>query len=196
LATTAVIPAAASAQTFTDVPENHDYAEAINTLANSGIISGYSDGTFRMGELLTRAEASVIAANFFKSYMDLDSHSPAAPLVDVKQDAWYADSINALYEAGIIRGTGDNQFEPNATMTRAEVSQLLYEAYGIPAVPNVVLPFTDVAKGAWYEEPIKALYGIGVISGQTPTTFGPNDDMKRGDFAWMLYHTYPVFFGG
>jgi len=184
---TAVIPTAAFAdsdQIFPDVPEDHNYFFNIHNLAYSGVVSGYSDGTFRMGQSVTRAEAAVMLA----SILQLDYNAPSTPFTDVKSNAWYTDAINALYEADIISGVDANTFGPNQSMTRAEFAQILYSAYDFPA-SNVTLPFTDVESGAWYEDAIQAVYDAGLIVGQSPTFYGTDNDIKRGDFAWLLANT-------
>lgn len=48
------------------------------------------------------------------------------PFEDVNQDKWYYKAIKHMYNAGLVRGTSDNAFEPERNMTRAEFTQGLY----------------------------------------------------------------------
>ncbi|WP_404455661.1 S-layer homology domain-containing protein [Virgibacillus necropolis] len=176
--------AAEQEQTFPDVPTDHGYFNVINDLAEAEVVTGYTDGEFKMGNLVTRAEASVMVSKI----LELDTNAPSTDFPDVKEDVWYTNSINALYEAGHIVGLNDGTFGVNNQMTRAQFAQLVVEAYNIPG-EEADLPFTDLKDGAWYQPAIQTLYANGLISGQDANTFGPNDPIKRGDFAWLLANT-------
>ncbi len=173
---------------FPDVPTDHLYHDVIHDLADAGVVNGYQDGTFQMGESVTRAEASKMLAHILELDMDAD----AAPFSDVDGDAWYADSVNALYEAGYIEGVGNEEFQPHREMSRAEFAHLVVEAYGIEE-KEADLPFQDLKKGAWYISDIETLYAHGLINGLTEIEFGPEDDVKRGDFSWLLANTDYMF---
>lgn len=45
---------------------------------------------------------------------------------DVPADAWYADSVKFCFESGLMNGVGDNKFEPNRPVTRAEMAAILH----------------------------------------------------------------------
>jgi trimeric autotransporter adhesin len=169
---------------FPDVPTNHNYYEVITALSEAGVIKGMPDGSFDLGGKVTRAQASQMVAKI----LELDTNVENTPFADVKLGVWYTDSINALYAEGHIKGLDEDTFAPNKEMTRAEFAQLIVEAYDIPA-KDENLPFTDLKEGAWYESAIKTLYAHGLIKGQSATEFGPNDTIKRGDFAWLLANT-------
>ena len=52
---------------------------------------------------------------------------------------------------------------------------------------NVVEPFTDVRNGAWYVSAVQYVYENGIMTGKTATTFAPNDNLTRAEFATVLY---------
>jgi 5'-nucleotidase / UDP-sugar diphosphatase len=188
----AVVPTVsfASEKGFSDVPTDHRYYNVIHDLASFGVVNGYQDGEFKMGEHITRAEASNMIANILSLSTDA---APKTPFTDVKENAWYTDAINSLYESGYIKGQDEDTFSPNGDMTRAEFAQLIVSAYGITAEEDVELPFTDLEEGAWYESAIKTLYANDLISGEYLTTFGPDNKIKRGDAAWLLANTDKLF---
>ncbi|MCA1010743.1 5'-nucleotidase C-terminal domain-containing protein [Halobacillus halophilus] len=169
---------------FPDVQEDHPYYEVIHQLADAGVVKGYEDGTFRLGNSVTRAEASLMLAKI----LDLNLDADPAPYPDVNQDHWYADAVNALHESGIIHGMDDGTFAPQAKMSRAEFAQIIMEAYEIEP-EEAGHPFKDVEEGEWYETAIETLYANGLIVGQDENHFGPDADVKRGDFAWLLANT-------
>jgi uncharacterized repeat protein (TIGR02059 family) len=186
----AVAPTAgfAAENEFPDVPQDHNYYEVITALSEAGVVAGMTDGTFNLGGELTRAEASQMVSKILK----LDTDASNTPFADVKEDVWYTDAINALYAEGHIKGLDEDTFAPNKVMTRAELAQLIVEAYDIPA-KDADLPFEDVKEDVWYTDAITTLYAHGLISGQNATEFGPNDVIKRGDFAWLLANTDYAF---
>lgn len=176
--------AATSNQPFKDVPSNHPYFEAISDLKDQDVISGYSDGEFKLGASITRAEASTIFVNL----LNLSSDGVKLPFTDIKQDAWYTNNIAALYGAGIINGYEDNTFKPNAPITRAEFSKMIVEAFDLFMMYDEILPFTDLKPNAWYIPTIEILYVNGLINGVTETLFMPGNMIKRGDATWLIYN--------
>lgn len=48
------------------------------------------------------------------------------PFADVKEADWFYDGVKHMYLAGLMNGTSDTTFEPNAPMTRAEVATLMW----------------------------------------------------------------------
>ena len=55
-----------SAFAFSDVPEDHWAYTKIRQMNQSGIVSGFEDGTFRPDSMITREQAAVIITNFFE----------------------------------------------------------------------------------------------------------------------------------
>jgi hypothetical protein len=182
----AVAPTAgfAAENEFSDVSSDHNYYDVITSLSTAGVVKGMPDGNFDLGGKVTRAQASQMVAKILKLDTDVDN----TPFADVKENVWYTDSINALYAKGHIKGLDEDTFAPGKEMTRAEFAQLIVEAYEIPA-KDADLPFEDVKEDVWYTDAITTLYAHGLINGQSATEFGPNDTIKRGDFAWLLANT-------
>ncbi|WP_052098185.1 S-layer homology domain-containing protein [Paenibacillus stellifer] len=92
--------------------------ESIEILASNGVINGYSDGTFRADRKTTRAE---MVAMISKILILQESKSGEANMfVDVAPQHWANKIIEEATTAGIIQGKGQNRFEPDANLTRAE----------------------------------------------------------------------------
>lgn len=179
-------PAISAAQDwpFSDVSPDHPYFEAISDLKEQNVITGYSDGEFKLGGALTRAEASMI----FYNLLELSADGVDLPFTDVKADVWYTDTIKALYGAGIINGYEDNTFKPNAPITRAEFAKMIVEAFDLTPKGEVTLGFTDLKLNAWYLPAIETLYSHGVIRGVSENIFAPANMIKRGDATWLTYN--------
>ncbi|MFM9276809.1 Ig-like domain-containing protein [Paenibacillus jiagnxiensis] len=110
-------------QTFADTL-NHWARADIEWLGMRQIINGVTKSSFVPDQEVTRAEFAAILVKA----LDLDSSSTNHMFSDVSIDSWYADSIGALYESGIIQGTGTNRFNPNGTIRREEIAAMIVRA--------------------------------------------------------------------
>lgn len=102
--------------TFTDVPKGYWAANYIGYMQQFGIITGYSDGSFRPDAPVTRAEFATIASRFEKLTEGSKSFA------DVPDTYWAARYINFAATRGWVTGYSDGTFKPENTITRAEVA--------------------------------------------------------------------------
>lgn len=110
---------ASTQATLSDVKQ-HWAAAAINALAGTGIISGYSDGTFKPDQEITRAEIIAIIAKL----VELKPAVTNAGFADI-DGAWNKAQINAAAQMGIISGVAEGRFSPDKVATRAEALTIL-----------------------------------------------------------------------
>ena len=111
---------------------------------------------------------------------------PSKGFTDLDSDKWYHEYMDYAVEQGLLEGTSPTTMEPNGTLTRAQLAQVLYNLEGKPQVQGD-LDFTDVAEGKWYYAAILWANQEGVVDGMSPDTFAPNEDISRQDLALMLY---------
>ena len=111
---------------------------------------------------------------------------PSKGFTDVDSEKWYHEYMDYAVEQGLLEGTSPTTMEPDATLTRAQLAQILYNLEGKPQVQGD-LDFTDVAEGKWYYAAILWANQEGVVDGMSPDTFAPNEDISRQDLALMLY---------
>lgn len=116
-----------------------------------------------------------------------DSTCPISKFTDASAAAWYHDGVHYVLENSLMFGTGNNKFSPNATLTRAELAQILYNKAGKPAV-NGASTFTDVPASAWYAKAVAWAQQNNVVSGVGGGKFAPNDKITREQIAVMLYN--------
>ena len=135
---------------FSDVPADAWYAEAVNTLASLGMINGYPDGTFRPDAPITRAEFCVIALAFAYEPEDFDCN-----FRDVSTSDWFYDYVAQATSYGWISGA-DRSFRPNECITRAEVSVIVNNMLGRAADEDYIdrhedelNTFPDVKPSHW-----------------------------------------------
>ncbi len=114
---------AANAPRFTDVPTTHPFSTAIRWMAGEKITSGFSDGTFRGNQAVTRQAA----ASFL---WKLQGSRPPAPgarsFRDVPSTHTFHTAIRWLAGAGLTTGHADGTFRPSATLTRQAIASYLY----------------------------------------------------------------------
>ena len=119
-------------------------------------------------------------------------HLPALPenpskyFDDVAADAWYCDAAEYVYEQGIMAGTDDRIFEPNANLNRAQAVQILYNLENQPEA-TASAGYTDTA-GHWAINAINWAAENGIVSGVGNNRFDPNSPVSREQFAVMMYN--------
>lgn len=116
------------------------------------------------------------------------------PLADVSAAAWYGDAVAWAAARGIMSGTGDGEFSPNASTTRGMMAQAIYNLDNALASGRDV--FFDVYSGDWYYDSVTWAADHGVILGYEDETFRPKQNVTREEFAAMLYRYAGVTLGG
>jgi len=140
---------------FFDVSETFWAYDAITELSGSGVLCGYSDGSFSPDKNITRAEFSVIITRI------ADVGEGTAPFTDISEH-WAKNEIESLYAAGYIQGYSDNTFRPDESITRAESVKILNKVIGIKINENEMRDlFTDLPSTHWaYYEIMSAVSTI------------------------------------
>lgn len=141
----------AAEATFSDVPANAWYAEAVNALASIGVIEGIGDNQYAPDRAITRAEFTAIAMRF----ADLETGGENI-FSDVAENAWYYDYVVGSIQYGWINGYPDGTFRPENTISRVEVTTIVNRMLGRSADENFVdshadelRQFTDVNDSHW-----------------------------------------------
>lgn len=135
---------------------------------------------------------AALAAGESKTYAYLPDHS--VYFYDVSEGyAWANREVDALALAGIIKGGGDHLFRPGDSITRADFIVMLDRAYGMTeALNNGTITsagtFSDIPKGAYYEQSVIAAKALGVATG-TNGRFNPTGKMTRQDAMVFLKRT-------
>jgi hypothetical protein len=107
---------------------------------------------------------------------------------DVEHDAYYTDAVAWMVGEGITTGIETGCFGPTLNVTRGQVAAFLHrldESAGNDPV-STSHPFTDV-RAAYQQAPVGWLFGAGLTTGVTPTSFAPERSISRGDFAVLLW---------
>ncbi|MFD1176923.1 invasin domain 3-containing protein [Paenibacillus puldeungensis] len=102
---------------------------------------------------------------------------PPVPFSDI-QGHWAAAKIADMSSRMIVKGTDNQQFDPQMVMTRAEFAAMLARALGLPE-GETTAPSKDVKASDWYSGAISAVQAYGIMEGLANGTFGPNDKITR-----------------
>ncbi len=167
---------------FKDVPSGHYAQKHIEYLTDRSILFGVGNGNFGLGQPLTRWQAVLLLVR--ANNISLEGR-PNPGFIDVPEDHRYYKEIAAAVDQEYFEGVSDTHFNPDSYLTRREMAVVLDRIYQFPET-SANHPFTDVESGKWYSNAIKNVYGVGVTSGITDTTFGPLNNVTREQFAVFL----------
>lgn len=147
------------ANPYSDVAITDWYNNAISTLTNLGVITGYPDGTFLPNGNITRAEFATMAVRFFiitEEYTwDEDAFSDIA-------GHWANEYINLAYLLEIVNGYPDGTFLPQNAITRAEAVTIVNNTLrrtpckeGLLPVEEMIMWPDNMNATTWYYEEIQ-----------------------------------------
>ncbi|MGZ4123413.1 MAG: S-layer homology domain-containing protein, partial [Tumebacillaceae bacterium] len=174
-------------KTFADVPSGYWAANVIQELAAKQIVSGTSDTMFEPGRNVSRAEFTALLVRALKLTTKGD-----LTFTDVKADAWYADAVAIAAHAGIVSGRSATQFDPNATISREEMVNMLMRAYvsihGKTAVQTGTAFVDESQISKWATEYVKQAAALKLIAGRPGNKFDPHGVATRAEAAQVIYN--------
>lgn len=157
---------------FSDVPEDSWFYTDVMTLAESGVIGGYPDGTYRPTKKVTTGEALkmiLLAAGY-------PEPEPAA-------SHWARGYLNFAIEQGFLTRYEDIS-DLDVNMTRGLVAKLAANALGLSA-PGTYGTFTDT------DSPyVEALCAAGIVGGYPDGTYRPGASISRAEIAAIVNRIY------
>lgn len=168
---------------FSDVPQDHYAEEKIYYLADRDILNGVGNNKFGMNMDIPRWQVVLLITRANNTSLE---NRPDPDFSDVSKDYKYYKQIAAAVDEGLFAGTGNNEFKPNKTMTRAEMAVVLQRLYEFPESTSAT-PFTDLT-AEWYRDSVTRLYNAGITEGinEAGTKFGPRNTVTREQFAVFM----------
>lgn len=156
--------------------ENQWSAEYIQTALDNGWID--AEAAENAGEVISRADY----ADLLWKALGSPEAKEACPFADVSDE--YATAVAALYEAGVVMGTGAG-YNPDGTLTRQEGITMLARAFGLKAEnADVAAGYADWADvGSWATDSIAAAVEIGLVEGVGDYKLAPTQTMTLGEMA-------------
>ena len=161
-------------------PDDTGVSDLLNTEDHIQYLFGYPDGTFGPENNMTRAE---VAQMFYNLLLDQDVEITKT-FDDVPANAWYTKAVNTLASLDIISGVGDNKFEPERSITRAEFTAMAMKfAVGGEEGENI---FSDVDEDDWFYKAVVDSIQYGWIHGYGDGTFRPNNPITRAEVTAIV----------
>lgn len=111
---------------FSDVDPNEWYAEFVFAAVESGIVNGKGDGTFGVGENITRQDMAAMAYRAALNNISPDDESDIFDDFD-SVDAYAKGAVAVMAQKGIINGKENRMFCPLDNATRAEAAKVIFE---------------------------------------------------------------------
>ena len=111
---------------FSDVDPNEWYAEFVFAAVESGIVNGKGDGTFGVGENITRQDMAAMAYRAALKNISPDDETDIFDDFD-SVDAYAKSAVAVMAQKGIINGKGNRMFCPLDNATRAEAAKVIFE---------------------------------------------------------------------
>ncbi|MBQ1435855.1 MAG: S-layer homology domain-containing protein, partial [Clostridia bacterium] len=161
------------------------YRDAVEWAVGKGVTNGLDDTHFGPDFECTRAQ---MVTFLYRAANEPEPGSSLCPFEDVDEDAYYYKAVMWAYENGITKGTDENTFSPDDTVTRAQTVTFLYRTLG--AKTETENPFIDVQEGAYYYDAVMWAYENGITKGTDEHTFSPDSDVTRAQIVTFLYRTY------
>ncbi len=178
-----------AANSYTDI-DGHWAEEDIERWSDAGIVNGVAPGIFNPEGNMTRAEA----AQVFTNLLQLTEKADISGFTDVAADDWFADAIAACVERGILTGVGDNQMNPNGSITREMFFVMFVRALGIPEEDTLEKSFDDSDEiSSWAEGAVYALVNHEYVVGRTATDLVPQGEITRASVMALLNQTIVAY---
>lgn len=192
------------AQVFTDVDDSHWAKEYIEKMNKVGIITGYSDATFRPEDSVTKIQALVMMGRMYGLSEDKikEIREKYQKLFDtIGVEPWYQDGLAVAISMGIVNEDLVKTFYQNGTANKPaykeEICVYLTRAMGLENEANnetiYVLPFIDTESITSSAIPyVYVMMEKGIIdrSGDSKGRFNPKSEVNRAIMARMLSIAY------
>ncbi len=174
---------------FSDIGSVTWAHEAINALAEKGVIAGKAVNTFAPQDNITRAEFVKILMGAFGM---ADAHA-TADFADVPANHWAHAYVAAAAEKGIVNGVGEGWFGANDSITRQDIVTLCYrlaESLDVNMPGSATNAFKDADTIAEYAKVAASkMKAAGIVNGREGNVFDPASFATRAEATKIIYET-------
>lgn len=161
---------------------NTTYFASVKYLIDKKILTGFEDGTFRPGDPINRAQIAVAIAKATNRTTNLDAMANQNIFSDLSGYTWAKGHINALVDAGIIKGISSTAYGPGENITYAQLITIL-----VRMNPSAASELEN--NGSWPDNYIQYVTLYNYLGDVTVTDW--NAPAPRGDAAKLIYRFIP-----
>ena len=176
------------AGSFRDVTSAHWAFASVERAAELGLVTGYSDGTFRPDTHVTRAQFVLMLWRMCGK----PAAAKAASFADASAD-WYQDALSWAVENGYVNGLSDTRFGPDAPITRQQAMAILFRLNGGQSGTELTLTgiyeqtFADSTTiASWAKDATWWAVYHELVSGVGGSRIAPEANASRAQIAAIL----------
>jgi S-layer homology domain. len=162
---------------FPDVPEDAEYAYAVNSLAELGVFTGDENGRFNPDNTITRAEFATIMVRLLGEEERAKNVS-ASNFSDVPASHWANGYIAIAVEYGLVSGYGNGKFGPGDTLTYEQAIAMLVRYMGLEEQAQT--------QGGWPQGHVSIAEDLDIT---TNTSIRIGEVVTRQQMAILIYNT-------
>jgi len=174
---------------FIDVNEGHWFYDDVKYVHQNGLFAGTSANTFSPQMPMTRGMVVTVLGRL--AGIDIADYSGDS-FDDVNTVQWYAPYVKWAAELGIVSGVGNNNYAPDADISRQDLAVILYN-YAVKM--GITLPETETAAdfddgsdiAGYASAAVTAMQKAGIINGKPGNVFDPSGTATRAEVAAMLH---------
>ena len=169
---------------FTDVHDTDYFYEAVRYFYYAGIISGYSDNTFRPGNDTTRGQLGKIVVLAMNWPIDTTG---GPHFSDVPVSYVFYPFVETALNHSVVSGYSDHTFHPASSVTRGQLSKIVVLAMGWGIICPQTGHFTDVPPSHPFYCFVETAFSRAIVSGYSDNTFRPAANATRGQICAIVY---------
>lgn len=160
--------------------------EAVIDSTRSAKLSGYGDGQLHLEDSLTRAQmAKIIYGLLDENCIEKIGKSDDG-FKDVTAEAWFYTAVSALHNAGVVNGVGGGNYNPNDTVTWAQIIAVLSRF-----VDEEDCTLQNISYNGWAYNAIKTAVSLKWIEDQP--NFDADAVINRGEFVELVNHVLSLY---
>lgn len=183
-----LMPSAAFAQEFSDMPDNWTTA-ALERAVENGLLNG-ADGMIMPDDNITRAQMAAIIVRAFGG----DKEADLSAFSDVSQDKWYYSEFAKAVSMKVFAGTDDMKLNPDNFITYQECFTVAARLLMLPnADISCLEKFDDYSSvDEWAKQSMANIVGYGYWDG-IDNKLKPKDYITRSEFAVLMDNMVKVY---
>ncbi|MFA0965024.1 S-layer homology domain-containing protein [Roseivirga sp. BDSF3-8] len=177
-----------SFQNVTDIA-GHWAENEINYMLRHNFLAGYSDGTFRPDNELTRAEFATMIANIINPDISSDPVIAGRTFTDITGH-WAEQNILQAARSGYLAGYGDGTFRPNDKITKLQITIAIANGLPVSGGGTYLLSdfYDETSIPTWARQSVSNAYVNRLIANYPNTSyFTPNTNGTRAMAVVLLY---------
>lgn len=120
------------------------------------------------------------------------SAANVSDMTDIPSGSWYESAVQYCLNNNYMSGESETKFNPNGTVSRAQMVQVLFNLEGQPGLAGAPDVFDDVDITNWYFRAVTWAKAKNIASGTSATTFEPNAPVTREQVA-TFFANYAKF---